>query len=104
MEFEWDEAKNAANIGKHGIAFEDAIHALDGLVVTKPGSRHDYREDRKISICLMGSVLIVVVVHTERNGKTRIISARRARRDEREVYQAALLASAYGTGTGGAAG
>ncbi|MCU0832576.1 MAG: BrnT family toxin [Rhizobiaceae bacterium] len=103
MDFEWDEAKNASNIAKHGISFGDAIHVFDGLVVSKPDRRRDYGEERTISIGLMDEVLIVVLVHTERSGTVRIISARRARSDEREVYQAALFASADGQGTGGAA-
>ena len=44
MVFEWNAAKNAANIAKHGIDFEDAIEMFDGPVLERPDDRRDYGE------------------------------------------------------------
>jgi uncharacterized DUF497 family protein len=49
MAFEWDAAKNAANIAKHGIDFEDAIGIFDGTVLEKADVRGDYSEARIIA-------------------------------------------------------
>jgi uncharacterized protein (DUF4415 family)/uncharacterized DUF497 family protein len=49
MAFEWDAAKNAANIAKHGIDFEDAIRIFDGPVLEKADARRDYGEARIIA-------------------------------------------------------
>jgi uncharacterized protein len=96
MEFEWDEAKNATNIGKHGIAFSDAIRVFDGFMVSKPDLRRNYGETRISTTGMIEGLLLVVVIHTDRSGKRRIISARRGNRNEREAFQAALLASTHG--------
>lgn len=87
--FEWDEAKNAANRAKHGISFEEAVAIWDGPVVTGRYETHD-SEIRELSFGLIGGTTIVCVVHTERNGKTRIISARKATRGERREFDAYL--------------
>ena len=91
MEFEWDEAKAAVNLAKHGISFEEAKTALEGQVVQRPDTRRDYGESRTITIGIIKGVSIVVVVHTDRQGKIRIISARRANRDERQVFETAFF-------------
>jgi uncharacterized DUF497 family protein len=86
MEFEWDYDKDRVNRKKHGISFDEAKHIFDGPVLTRIDDREDYGEIREIS---MGSLLghvVIVVVHTDRAGKTRIISARKANRKERQVY------------------
>jgi uncharacterized DUF497 family protein len=49
MAFEWDAAKNAANIAKHGIDFEDAIQIFDGPVLEKADHRREYGEARIIA-------------------------------------------------------
>ena len=92
MEFEWDEAKASANIEKHGVAFEDAKSIFEGFIASSPDVRRDYGEQRTITTGTIHGLIIVVVVHTERSGKRRIISARRGNRDEREAFEAALLA------------
>lgn len=86
MDFEWDDAKNAANLEKHGITFETAITIFNGPVLTRLDERENYGEVREISMGLMGTAYIVVVIHTDRNGITRIISARRANKSERNAY------------------
>jgi len=90
MQFEWDERKNRDNIGKHGINFEDAARIFDGPVLSSVDDRKDYGELREISIGRLGSVAVLVVVHTDRGDAVRIISARPASREERNRYEEAL--------------
>lgn len=88
--YEWDEAKNAANIAKHGVSFDLACRIFDGPVWTLHDTRHDYGEIREISIGQVEAVAILTVVHTTRHGRRRIISARPASERERKRYAQAL--------------
>lgn len=90
MVFEWDSAKDAANVAKHGLSFEDAIRVFEGDVVSAPDHRHDYGEPRINSIGRIDGVFVIVVTHTDRSGRTRIISPRPAKRQERQRYAEAL--------------
>jgi len=90
MEFEWDDNKYHQNITKHGIRFEDAIRIFDGFTVDLVDERFDYGEVREISVGLIDGCAVVVVVHTDRNGKIRIISARPAIKFERKMYEKAI--------------
>jgi len=94
IKFAWDSAKNSANIAKHGVSFEQAARIFAGPVVTWIDDWVDnwdhYGELREISIGLLDGIAVLVVVHTERDGETRIISARRALRHERKLYEQAL--------------
>ena len=86
MEFEWDENKNATNKEKHGIVFNDAKSVFDDSKrKTSPDMRNDYGEDRWITIGKMIDT-IIVVVYTIRNTIYRIISARYAKKKERDIY------------------
>lgn len=89
MKFEWDDNKNAANKLKHGISFEDAVTAFEGPVLTRDDPR-PYGELRQISLGQVGEEATVAVVHTDRHGVTRLISARKAKAKERETYNAYL--------------
>lgn len=87
MEFEWDPAKDATNVKKHGISFEDARRVFDDpqhLIETSSG--RDYGEPRRLAIGRFGS-FVITVIFTDRFERRRIISARRARRSERERYR-----------------
>ena len=86
MTFEWDPAKDAANLQKHGLSFSDAVDIFDGPVLTLADTRQDYGEDRFLSVGELAGVVVIVVVHTPRNGRTRLISARRANERERRLY------------------
>lgn len=86
MEFEWDEEKNAANIRKHGVGFEQAKDIFEGLVVTDVDDRFDYGELREVGYGMIAGGVVLVVVHSSRGGRLRIISARLATRAERERY------------------
>ncbi|MGH8549922.1 MAG: BrnT family toxin [Methylococcales bacterium] len=86
--FDWDEKKNKANFDKHKIRFEDAKEVFSGHYPswTFPDAREDYNEDRFITIGPLSPDVMLVVVHTQRNGKIRIISARKANQRERRKY------------------
>ena len=90
MLFEWDEKKDQANIRKHGVDFALACRIFEGVVFTAIDSRQDYGELRKVSIGMVDRVAILVVVHTDREGRTRLISARPASRRERRRYEQEL--------------
>lgn len=86
--FEWDNDKAADNWRKHGVAFAEAATVFDDpLSITIDDPHHSIAEQRFI---IMGeSVLrrLLVVVHTDRGQRIRIISARPATRAERRQYE-----------------
>lgn len=91
MRFEWDFGKAAANARKHGVPFELAITAFDDpYALVAPDPKHSVKERRE---WLIGEADrgIVVVVFTRRDGGRvrRVISARRANRRERRMYEEA---------------
>jgi uncharacterized DUF497 family protein len=86
LQFEWDEAKNEVNQIKHDIVFEEAALIFSGITLTEPDERRDYGESREINIGQLAEQVVIVVVHTDRNGVTRLISARTANRTERRRY------------------
>lgn len=87
MEFEWDEEKNRLNIAKHGVGFVTASRIFEGPVVSWVDDRFEYGELRHHSIGQVEGVVVLAVIHTDRSGITRIISARRANRAERKRYE-----------------
>ena len=91
--FEWDEEKNRANQRKHGISFEEAATIFEGPVLSLEDEGH-HSEVRERSYGLIGGVVAVCVVHTDRDGATRIISARKATRNERKHFDAYLQKAA----------
>ena len=95
MEFEWDEFKNQANIRKHGVSFDAVQRIFEGPILTRQDLRRDYGEERCISIGRAGSVVLIVVDHTLRNGRTRPISARPACRKERKAYRESIRKTAH---------
>lgn len=87
MKFEWDDNKNEMNKKKHdGIGFELAVRVfLDEKRIERYDERHStMNEERWNAIGMVGKVLFVVF--TERGENVRIISARRATREEEKVY------------------
>lgn len=99
MDFEWDEAKNAANVRKHGIDFADAMTIFEAWTLTAIDDRLDYGEVRSVSIGPMANLLIATVIHTDRSNRIRLISARPASTKERQRYETALQAASDGRGT-----
>jgi len=89
VDFEWDENKRMANLAKHGIDFNRAASIFESTFVNLPKRQRDYGEER---IAVLGRLEegILFVVYTWRGDRCRIISARKARRDERERYYKSL--------------
>lgn len=88
MEFEWDEGKRAANLVRHGLDFADARTIWRRPVIDPAAERFVGSEYRPLAIGIIGEdEIIVAIVYTVRNGVVRLISARRARRYERKLYQ-----------------
>lgn len=85
MEFEWDEAKDAANRAKHGVGLGDAARMEWKTAQEEPDLRFDYRERRTIATGLIEGGLFVCVF-TLRNGRKRIIFLRKANSRERRDY------------------
>jgi len=85
MEFEWDQRKRKANLQKHGIDFTRAIQIFKGDIVQTHDDRKDYSEKRFIAIGVAKEE-VITVVYTWRGDAVRIISARKAGKDEREKY------------------
>lgn len=92
MRLEWDPAKAAANLAKHGVAFEDAALVFDDPLHRSRQDRHENGEERWQTLGLVAGVLLLLVAHTagedEDGGDViRIISARKATRRERREYE-----------------
>jgi uncharacterized DUF497 family protein len=86
----WDEVKRQSNLRKHGLDFADAAEVLDSLYrLDIAAERGGEMRMQSISYAL-GFLAVLTVVHTERDGATRVISFRHASNEEREVYDAWL--------------
>ena len=87
--FEWDEDKAKINEKKHGIAFEGSLSVFrDPKRIEFRDERHSEYEDRYITVgnASKGTLFLVVVSSTERNGRIRLISMRRASKLEEGLY------------------
>ena len=88
LSFEWDPIKAKRNIRVHGISFDEASTAFkDTLSLTIFDPLHSADEDRLVLIGNSHQSRLLVVVHTERSDKIRLISARKATKHERETYE-----------------
>jgi hypothetical protein len=87
VEFEWDPARNAANIANHGIDFADVAAIFKGDFVHWSDVRRMYGEIRMVAVGELNGEEITVVC-TDRAENCRIISARRANRRERAIFRA----------------
>lgn len=89
LTFEWDDRKAYANLRKHGVSFEEASTVFgDPFSVTIPDPLHSCDEDRFVTIgATSGHRHVLVVVHVDRDGRLRIISARPATARERKQYE-----------------
>ena len=88
MEFEWDERKAATNKRKHGISFHEAATVFgDPLAITFPDPDHSEGEQRCITFGLSQLNRLIIVAHTDRARKVRIISARTMTKHERKIYE-----------------
>lgn len=88
LKFEWDAAKAHTNLRKHGVSFEQTATVFgDPFAYTFNDPDHSMREARFITIGQSVDQLLVVVAHAERGRAIRIISARKATRHERSIYE-----------------
>ena len=85
MEFEWDEEKRQSNLQKHGIDFSYAYQIFEGHTVEFEDARFNYGEERFIAIGQINNQ-VLTVVYTVRDKVIRLISARKATKHEREIY------------------
>ena len=89
MRYEWDDDKAVANLRKHGVAFEDAIAALeDPQRLEWIDSRFSYGEERLRVIGMSRARVLFVIVTIRGEDACRVISARKATRHEEERYYA----------------
>ena len=85
--FEWDEPKAAGNLKKHRISFDEAVTVFgDRQAITFADTDHSEIEDRSRTYGLSSTGRLLVVVHTERKNTVRIISARKATKYEKTIY------------------
>lgn len=88
MKFEWHGTKAAANLRKHGVSFDEAATVFaDNLSHVFPDQDHTDDETRFLIIGMSEAGRVLVVSHTDREARTRIISAREATRKERNFYE-----------------
>lgn len=85
-DFEWNADKARRNYNKHGVTFETARKAFfDPFMVEVLDEREDYGEERLLLIG-MAEGQLVSVIYTPRQGRFRLITARRATKDEQDHY------------------
>ncbi len=88
LKFEWDATKAASNLKKHGVSFDEALSVFgDALALTFPDVDHSESEARSRTYGLSNQRRLLVVVHTERRNQLRLISARKATRYEKSLYE-----------------
>ena len=91
MIYEWDPTKATANFRKHKVSFAEAASVfLDPLALTFSDPDHSDEEVREITIGISSRQRALFVSHCEREGRIRMISARRATRKERVQYEKSI--------------
>lgn len=88
MDFEWDPEKAEFNVRKHGISFAHASTVFsDPISTTFHDPDHSDDENRYITIGSSADDVLLIVSHTDRDERIRIISARQVTRRERRIYE-----------------
>jgi uncharacterized DUF497 family protein len=88
VQFEWNPNKAVENLNSHGVSFDEASSVFgDPLAITIDDPDHSIDEYRFITMGYSNRQRLLVVVHTEREGKIRIISAREVTPRERKQYE-----------------
>ena len=88
MIYEWSAAKAGINLQKHGVSFEEASTVfLDPFASTFSDPDHSAAEVREITIGHTARHGLIFVAHCQRGDRTRIISARKVTKREREQYE-----------------
>lgn len=85
--FEWDPNKAELNLEKHGVAFEEATSVFaDLMFITVVDDEHSIDEERYITIGMSAQGRLLMIAHTDRDGRIRIISVRKATKAEEQFY------------------
>jgi uncharacterized protein len=88
VQFEWDPTKAAENLNKHGVSFDEALSVFgDPLATTIDDPDHSIDEFRFLTMGYSKNQRLIVVAHTERERKIRMISAREPTPQERKQYE-----------------
>ena len=87
MGFQWDPEKAASNLMKHGVDFADAVGVFEDEWALTIKDEYVEGEQRFATLGTDFLERVLVVVYTYRGGEIRLISARRATRKERKVYE-----------------
>jgi len=88
IQFEWDPTKAKINLRKHGVAFKEATTVFkDSLSITTCDPDHSEEEDRFITFGFSASGRLLMVAHTDRGNRIRILSSRELSHAEREAYE-----------------
>ena len=85
MTFEWDEKKRNANLQRHGLDFRDAERVFENETLLVIDDRFDYGEIRYVSFGMLDNI-VVALVHTGTSESIRVVSLRRATRNEEKEY------------------
>lgn len=84
--YEWDSEKDDANFRKHGFHFAEILEVFnDPYFLVRYDAAHSLQEDRYTGLGCIRGVLVIITTFTER-GRIRIVSARRADKGDKEVY------------------
>ena len=90
-EFEWDPTKATKNLRKHGVSFIEAASVFfDPLSITIPDVSHSEDESRFVMTGISYQRRHLVVAHSERGGRIRLISARLATSREKKIYESEI--------------
>ena len=84
--YTWDPMKAGINLKNHKISFDEAIQIFDGPTLSREQYHQESGEWRELSFGFLGDVIILAVAHMDRDGQTRIISARKATKNERRMF------------------
>ncbi len=88
LNFEWNEEKARANLKKHRVSFDETISVFDDpRLITFLDLFHSESEERYLSIGISSQGRVLIVAHTDRQGRIRIISCRKATTSERRQYE-----------------
>ena len=86
MELTWDEEKRRSNLVKHGLDFADAHEVFRGAVFIFEDKRHSYGEQRFVALGMLQEIVVVIAFTEPEDELLRIISMRKAIRNEQQIY------------------
>ena len=85
MHFTWHESKRQVTLQRRGLDFAQAEQVFVGPTFTFEDDREEYGEQRWVTLGLLNGI-VVVVVHTETVDEIRVISMRKAEKDEQRLF------------------